>query len=282
MSNNPYNRLEEDMSGTENSEQNQQNVGNNESSQPAVAVVNPAVVNPPVKQDKHPWYHHLSVWNTLTLILSILATITALVALTVASVSITNSSAAQNALSALQTAEEATLAHTVYTRWGHKMCPDGARILYTGLMAGHRKGENGGTNFLCTPRTGVEYNTKFVPGIQRLNIIYGTEYRTALNAASHHNVPCAVCLAAGRTTTIMIPARITCPVGRREYYGYLMAQNQDYGTYECVDIALQFHDGSYHHVEELAQLVPVEASCTGLPCHPYMNHKEMSCVVCTV
>ncbi len=175
--------------------------------------------------------------------------------------------------------------HTVYTRWGNSTCPhtEGTSTLYKGLMAGHHTEINGGTNFQCLPQENVEYALPFSPGIQGNNTIYGAEYRASINPDSDlHNIPCAVCLVNGRTVTRMIPARTSCPPSwRREYYGYLMAQDRDYSTYECVDVGMEIVPGTAGQ-EGVAVLVHVEASCNGLPCHPYIEDKELTCVICSI
>ena len=182
--------------------------------------------------------------------------------------------------------------HTVYTRWGNSTCPptEGTSTLYKGLMAGHHTKPsnqitdyNGGTNFQCLPQENVEYALPSSPGIQGNNTIYGAEYRTSINPDSNlHNIPCAVCLVNGRTVTKMIPARTTCPSNlRREFYGYLMAQDRDYSTYECVDLGMEIVPGTARQ-EGVAVLVHVEASCNGLPCHPYIEGKELTCVICSI
>ncbi len=182
--------------------------------------------------------------------------------------------------------------HTVYTRWGSSMCPpmEGTSTLYQGLMAGHHtKTSNeindydGGTNFQCLPLENVEYALPFQPGIQGNNTIYGAEYHTTINPESDlHNIPCAVCLVNSRTVTRMIPARTSCPLSwTREYYGYLMAQEHDYSTYECVDVGMEIVPGTVSQ-DSVAVLVHVEASCNGLPCNPYIEGKELNCVMCSI
>ena len=181
----------------------------------------------------------------------------------------------------------------IYTRWGNSSCPETpgksvARV-YKGLMAGQQNmsGEaKGGTNFQCLPLDGVEYALPSQPGTQGENVIYGTEYSNTVKPDSNnHNVPCAVCLVSGRATIAMIPATTTCPQSwTREYYGYLMAQTNDYSTYECVDKGMEILAGTVHK-ENIALLAHVEASCnpgSGIECSPYIEGKELNCVVCSI
>ena len=55
----------------------------------------------------------------------------------------------------------------------------------------------------------------------------------------------------------------------------------EYSTYECVDVVMETVIGSVKR-DNIAILVHVEASCDGLPCHPYMEEKELECVVCSI
>ena len=83
----------------------------------------------------------------------------------------------------------------------------------------------------------------------------------------------------------MIPARITCPSSwMEEYEGYLMATNNNHKSnvvYECVDKNAETVPGSYANTDG-ALFYHVVATCgTGLPCHPYVTNKVITCVVCT-
>ena len=59
-------------------------------------------------------------------------------------------------------------------------------------------------------------------------IVQGAEYElfSGPNAnVTEHNAPCAVCYVPTRATTIMVPAKTSCPSSwTREYYGYLMTE----------------------------------------------------------
>ena len=182
--------------------------------------------------------------------------------------------------------------HTTYVVWGSSTCPNtfGTSQILSGLMAGHRTAQtsdqlqfHGGTDFLCAPINNVQYNPRqSIGGVQNGNILVGTEYHNAIQPeVNHHNVPCAVCLVTSRTTTVMHPGMTSCPEGKMEYQGYLMGQYQDYSTYVCVDERMEMYMGT-RHSEAISHLVHVEASCEGLPCSPYVDTKELSCVVCSI
>ena len=53
--------------------------------------------------------------------------------------------------------------------------------------------------------------------------IYGVEYEISgvNNHADDHNMPCALCLAVGRSTMVMIPSHYECPAGQYKEYSYI-------------------------------------------------------------
>jgi len=178
-----------------------------------------------------------------------------------------------------------------YTRWGKATCPNiaGTQLVYAGRAAGsHYTHKGGGANYICltdtpnylAPPSGSQ-------GYQAL--LYGTEYETAggalgpLSAVHNHNVPCAVCYASTRGTSIMIPGQTTCPASwTREYYGYLMADHHGHhrSMHECVDANPNSVPGSSADING-ALFYHVRAECTGIPCPPYQSRREVTCAVCT-
>ena len=81
-------------------------------------------------------------------------------------------------------------------------------------------------------------------GVQGRSYVYGVEYEHPISQLgsidlTHHNVPCAVCLATTRVAVVMIPAKLTCPSGwTKEYSGYLMSahyNSESPSTFECID-----------------------------------------------
>ena len=180
-----------------------------------------------------------------------------------------------------------------YTRWGRTTCPSqsGTSLVYEGLAAGsHYSHQGGGANVIC-----VVKNPKYNPGTTTTNsnwgILYGTEYRIAPQQAlnrglrDNQNVPCAVCHVSTRSSQIMVPGTYQCPSGwNPEYSGWLMAEHYNHAgknMFTCIDRDAEVVPGQgaktggalFHHIE---------ADCsTGIPCPPYDERKEMSCVVCT-
>ena len=125
----------------------------------------------------------------------------------------------------------------VYTRWGRTKCSNtsGTQLLFAGRAAGsHYNNRGGGANYLCLPEQ-PQYST-YTPGTQNGRAyLYGAEYQTRvasngpLHSVSNYNVPCAVCYTLTRGIVVMIPAQYTCPQSwTREYYGYLMANRNNY------------------------------------------------------
>ncbi|XP_028398310.1 short-chain collagen C4-like [Dendronephthya gigantea] len=181
----------------------------------------------------------------------------------------------------------------VYTRWGRKTCPGTNKTtkLYSGVMAGsHYTHPGGGSNYLCLPLNPV---FEKISGGSQGGYIYGTEYEIYSaqkqifpNSNLHdHDAPCAVCHSESRASHVMIPARNVCPSGwTMEYKGYLMAEHHNNGKgrtqYICVDGKPEATIGS-HVNKDGALLYFVESTCGSIPCPPYVQGYELTCVVCT-
>jgi hypothetical protein len=122
--------------------------------------------------------------------------------------------------------------------------------------------------------------------------MYGAEYNV-YNADSSllfgenlrdWDVQCAVCRVTSRATVLMIPARNECYDGwTREYAGYLMAGRRDHAAasqYVCVDAAPETLDGSVKD-DNGKLFYLVEGRCGSLKCPPYVEGRELTCVVCS-
>ena len=181
----------------------------------------------------------------------------------------------------------------VYTRWGRTTCPDtpGTELVYEGRAAGsYYTHQGGGANYLCLPDD-PDYDLAYTAGTQSNSPLYGTEFRRGsggpLNDISpsynDHNIPCAVCYAAARGAAIMLPAKTVCPsTWTLEYSGYLMAGRNTHhrSSFECLDKDPEPIPGSTIGIA-MAYMFHVEATCTGIPCPPYNDYKELTCAVCT-
>ena len=145
----------------------------------------------------------------------------------------------------------------------------------------------GASNYLCLPLNPIF--EKITPGFQE-SYIYGTEYEVSsqpnlfTKKLNEHDAPCAVCHVESRGSQVMIPARNICPSGwTLEYKGYLMSAHHGHNgrtQFICVDGNAEPTTGS-HVNHNGALLYFVESHCGSLPCPPYANGKELTCVVCT-
>nr|XP_022292603.1 short-chain collagen C4-like isoform X3 [Crassostrea virginica] len=177
----------------------------------------------------------------------------------------------------------------VYTRWGKETCPSGAELVLSGFTGGSWYDHRGAAvEPLCLPKDpqwGVYKN-----GVDKWRaFVFGAEYETQTFTGStvslqHHDVPCAVCLTRGRSVIKMFPARRTCYSGwKLEYQGYLMAGYHSFpaGTqYTCIDSnADTLHGGQSEKNGMLFYYV--EARCGSLKCPPYVEGRELTCVVCS-
>ena len=83
----------------------------------------------------------------------------------------------------------------------------------------------------------------------------------------------------------MIPGRDTCPPHwKKEYTGYIMAENNAHKhskPYLCVDDAPQVVPGSDAGLTH-GLLYTVETQCPSLQCEPFVQGRELRCVVCTI
>ena len=178
---------------------------------------------------------------------------------------------------------------TTYVRWGRSTCPatPGTEILYSGKAAGSRFDQpGGGANYLCMPLT-VQY-AGFQPGVQiNRAFLYGLDYAIIegpLVAVNGLDPPCAVCQIRDKSSTLMIPGRLTCPKGwTLEYSGYLMSTLSFFPrtTYLCVDGEPEAFQDSVDDIVNVGLFSHVEASCSTLPCPPYEEGKEVTCVLCS-
>jgi len=173
-------------------------------------------------------------------------------------------------------------------------------IFFEGYAAGpHFNVGGSGSNFLCLPED-PQWKTYINGGQRWVGAIYGVEYELPNAGRIRNNVfsekvnkgyplhdspaPCAVCYVAGRSTTLMIPARTQCPQGWiPEYSGYLVSQaSQKRGrsNYVCWDEAPETAVGGKHS-QNHAVIYPVEVRCGSLPCSEYISGRELACIVCS-
>ncbi|XP_078670731.1 short-chain collagen C4-like [Branchiostoma floridae x Branchiostoma belcheri] len=180
----------------------------------------------------------------------------------------------------------------VYVRWGRTSCEEGTGTVtvYSGLAGGAWYNHNGGgSNYQCLP-SDPEWGW-YKDGLQetREAYMYGAEYQIGLDspydtgAIHDRNVPCAVCHSLSRRAQLLIPARKICPEGwTREYGGYLMTGHDTHRRTEfvCMDGEPEVLPGGESD-ENGALFYIVEGRCGSLPCPPYVEGRELTCVVCT-
>ncbi|XP_022303428.2 uncharacterized protein LOC111110998 [Crassostrea virginica] len=183
---------------------------------------------------------------------------------------------------------------SVYTVWGRKSCPavNGTTTVYTGITAGKSYNETGsGVNTLCLPHNPDEaplyFSTRVDAAGGYVSYLYGSEYQfTYQKFAQDDDVPCAVCHVTIATSSLMIPAKTTCPSEwTMQYNGYLVS---DYFNYKAFDYICLHNDAEYmtegarRHNDNGHILYPVQAICGSLPCPPYKDGQYITCVVCSL
>ncbi|XP_052788001.1 uncharacterized protein LOC128224290 [Mya arenaria] len=186
----------------------------------------------------------------------------------------------------------------VYVRWGRTTCPaNGTDLVYTGYTAGNLYSQNGAADYLCLtsePIWGVYDDTLHTYSAR----IYGTEYEFGGEGYSdggaqffgkniqNHDAPCAVCITS-RRATVMIPGRNQCyPGWTKEYSGYLVSGlsgtqgHASSSNYACLDAEAEYENSDIEDKNGKLMYL-VEAVCGSLPCPPYVNYREITCVVCS-
>lgn len=98
-----------------------------------------------------------------------------------------------------------------------------------------------------------------------------------------HDVPCAVCHTS-RVAVVMIPGRDLCYDGWTvEYSGYLVtgySGDTAPSNYACLDTRPEVEAGDFE--DKNGKLVYIaEAECGSLKCPPYVQDREITCVVCS-
>ena len=132
-----------------------------------------------------------------------------------------------------------------YIAWGKEHCPNGGQTLYSGVIGGNTvRHSAGGSNQVCLPDS-PSYG-QYTSGAQQKSIMYPGKYETrSFTTLSHVHgklARCAACYNTGSSTSIMIPATVTCPSGwNQEYYGYLMSQPDVGGYYRYGHHCLMLH-----------------------------------------
>ena len=188
---------------------------------------------------------------------------------------------------------------STYVRWGRKSCPsvNGTELVYSGFAGGSYYTDSGAaSNYICLapdPDWAVHYSDAHDAGAT----VYGAEYQLGEkgigtskaeqfvggNPLYEEDVPCSVCRSS-RPTTVMIPGKNQCYKGwTMEYKGYLTAGYRTHSAaseFVCLDNRPETLRGG--HTNQNGKLFYfVEGRCGSLPCPPYTDGRELTCVVCT-
>ncbi|KAJ8047321.1 Short-chain collagen C4 [Holothuria leucospilota] len=183
---------------------------------------------------------------------------------------------------------------TVYVRWGRNECPIYSELVYQGVAGGAYFSHKGsGSNYLCMPEDPIYDEPMAGSSGQERGFLYGGEYETnTFDDWSHlHNndVPCAVCWTFDRSSLMMIPAKNVCPGSEwtKEYAGYLVSafhSHEGRTEFVCMDRDAEAIPRTAHSTNG-ALFYIVEGRCgssgSGLPCGPYVDGYELTCVVCS-
>ena len=182
---------------------------------------------------------------------------------------------------------------STYVRWGRNTCTgNGTGTVYSGFSTGGSYHDTGAaTNHLCLPPDPLwDYYTDTVDSHGK---IYGAEYEfSSINSQPYfggnnlhdEDVPCSVCRSP-RQNVAMIPGRNACYKGLSlEFKGYLVSgyDGDNSGSeYICLDSHADIIIGG-HGNKNGVLLNFVEGICGSLKCPPYVNGRELTCVVCSI
>lgn len=195
-------------------------------------------------------------------------------------------------------ARDASVSGATYTRWGKTECPsvNGTVKIYDGLAAGGTYTRYGGAiDLLCIPREPSYGN--YSGSLGGSSYLYAAAYTLRTEASfalfgkdlknPELNTPCVVCQSIGRTASLRIAGQTDCYTGwTTEYRGYLLSEHEGHQRapdFPCVDSdadgILQANVG----IERGRLLYKVTVHCfSNVPwCPPYINARELACVMCT-
>ena len=197
-------------------------------------------------------------------------------------------------VTALKTDKPKYKSGSTYVRWGRTNCSgNGTELVYAGYAAGSDYRDKGAAaNYICLspdPLWGRYSDAQDADAK-----IMGVEYQldgvthgdtTAFFHKSLYNedAPCSVCRSP-RPTVVMIPGRNQCYSGwTLEYTGYLVAGYYGHAAateYVCLDDYPEAMPGG--HTDQDGKLFyMVEGRCVSLLCPPYVDGRELTCVVCS-
>ena len=143
----------------------------------------------------------------------------------------------------------------------------------------------GGANYLCL-RSDPVFRPTDEARSPRAEV-HGAEYYNPPNSMlQHHDVPCAVCVVT-RSVVLMMPGTNLCDEGwTTEYVGQISAESSTYTShyrteFVCLDDNAEITTHSSPDADNGAMFYPVQVICGSLPCTPYVENKDLLCVVCS-
>jgi len=179
-----------------------------------------------------------------------------------------------------------------YTRWGKSTCQtNGTELVYSGLTAGsHYTHTGAAVNYLCLTKSPA-WN-KYDDAEQAGAMVYGAEYQFETIDRNYffgrdifnQDPPCAVCRTR-RSSVMIIPGTNQCPDGwTLEYHGYLTGGHYGHTSateFICLDADPEvILGGSVSSDGKLIYISEVRCGSSSL-CPPYINGRELTCVVCS-
>jgi hypothetical protein len=188
-------------------------------------------------------------------------------------------------------ASTASTRGAVYMRIGQSTCTPSSRLLYAGMVGvSFYTDGGGGSEYLCMPPDPSW--SVFTDGAQGGGRIWTTEYETGssgtfrLRGLQNREAPCAMCEATQRRTSIMLPARRTCPSRFvADMNGYLASQQygQQKTQYVCLDYnSLPVGTGSSNPpTNENGGLFYTTEVVTFPRDTGYVDGRELACVQCS-
>lgn len=180
--------------------------------------------------------------------------------------------------------------NTTFTQWGRNDCPATSSLVYAGYAAGaHYTHGGSGSNTVCLTKTPDWTGATVNDANHDLGLIYGVEWEvntnnvTQLTSAHDYDAECAVCIVSGASVTLMIPGATVCPSSQgwtRQYWGYLMSNHYTQVKSEFICCANNPMLTGSNANSNGSLWYSVEAEIGSLRA-PYIQNREVTCVVCT-
>ena len=168
--------------------------------------------------------------------------------------------------------------------WGTELLQ--STFVIQGICGGGDFQEKGGaTEYICLP-----HDPEFIPDSELTMLqgyaghMYGGRVRVFIYYSENDDkVPCSVCHVSA-ATTIMIPAKTTCPSGWSvQYHGFLISGHYDHAAasqFICLNQHPEYFEGRRSNLNGKL-IYGVRTVCGSLPCPPYENNRLLPCVVCS-